>query len=123
MTTTTFDTMAYAKRFKAAGFTEQQAEEVVTALREVRDTRMDESATKGDIELAKLELRKEIETVRKEVESAKVEIIKWVIATGIVILGGLATINRMFPPTPIYFQPPVQEMRLPAPVPTMPPAR
>ncbi|WP_193771399.1 DUF1640 domain-containing protein [Candidatus Magnetaquicoccus inordinatus] len=116
MTTTTFDTMAYAKRFKAAGFTEQQAEEVVTALREIRDDRMEESATKGDIELAKLELRKEI-------ESAKVEIIKWVIATGIVILGGLATINRMFPPMPIYLQPPAQELRLPTPAPAVPPGR
>ncbi|MBF0098392.1 MAG: DUF1640 domain-containing protein [Magnetococcales bacterium] len=78
MATTTFDTMAYAKRFKAAGFTEQQAEEVVTALREVRDTRMEELATKADL------------------AETKAEIIKWMfgVAAGQAVF--IVTILKMF---------------------------
>ncbi len=43
----TFDTLAYAKKMKAAGFTEQQAEGQAAALAEVIDERM---ATKQDLQ-------------------------------------------------------------------------
>lgn len=87
---TTFDTLAYAKRFKAAGFTDDQAEEVVLALREVRDSRFDEMATKGDIKEAKMELEVKI-------AEAKAETIKWMfgVAAGQAVF--VITILKMFP--------------------------
>ncbi|MBF0136016.1 MAG: CCDC90 family protein [Magnetococcus sp. DMHC-1] len=91
---TTFDTHAFIKRFKAVGFSEQQAEEVATALREVRDARMEDLATRGDlehtIELAKAELRKDI-------EASKAEIIKWMfgVAAGQCVF--IFTILKMLP--------------------------
>ncbi|MBF0184356.1 MAG: DUF1640 domain-containing protein [Magnetococcales bacterium] len=94
MTTTTFDTMTYAKRFKAAGFTEQQAEEVVTALREVRDARLEELATKGDVREVELKLEAKIEI-------AKTETIKWMVGLALAQLammaGILMTLLRVLP--------------------------
>ena len=58
--TATFDILSCAKRFKAAGFTDNQAEEVVAALRDVRDSRLEEMATKSDIKEAKSELETRI---------------------------------------------------------------
>jgi hypothetical protein len=113
MATTTFDTMAYAKRFKAAGFTEQQAEEVVTALREVRDSRLDELATKGDVESAKAELKRDM----KEME------LRMVVKMGAMILASVGMIIgylRAFPMPVQIVQPPAQELRLPAPAPAVP---
>lgn len=40
MTTTTFDTLAFAKKLKAAGFTEEQAETLAHAQAEVIDERL-----------------------------------------------------------------------------------
>ncbi|MEO5330683.1 MAG: CCDC90 family protein [Magnetococcus sp. YQC-5] len=79
----TFDTLSYAKRFKAAGFTDNQADEVVSALREVRDSRLDELATKGDIKEAIL--------------AAKAETIQWMfgVAAGQAVF--IITMLKMFP--------------------------
>lgn len=63
MTTTTFDTLGYFEKLKAAGFTEEQARAQANALREVIEERL---VTKGDLvqmelrltsEMQKLELR------------------------------------------------------------------
>ncbi|MBF0165136.1 MAG: DUF1640 domain-containing protein [Magnetococcales bacterium] len=91
-TAVTFDTMTYAKRFKAAGFTESQAEEVVTALREVRDARLDELATKGDIKEAKAEMEAKIADA-----DAKAEIIKWMFGVAAGQAAFVITILKMFP--------------------------
>ena len=111
----TFDTLAYAKELETAGIpsahAEAQAKALSGVLQKVEESRLQELATKGDIDLAKAELRKDI-------EAAKVETIKWVIVTGIAILGGVAAINRLVPPVPAYYQPPTQEMRQTAPVPS-----
>ena len=86
----TFDTLSYAKRFKAAGFTDNQAEEVVTALREVRDSRLEEMATKNDIK----EARAELET---KIAEAKADTIKWMfgVAAGQAVF--ILTILKIFP--------------------------
>ena len=52
MTTISFDTLAYAKKLMAAGFTQQQAEVQAEALRDIIE---DKLATKED--LKNLELR------------------------------------------------------------------
>ena len=50
----TFDTLAYAKKLIAAGFTQQQAEAQAEVLSEIIDERL---ATKEDIRLLKRDLR------------------------------------------------------------------
>ncbi len=59
-----FDTLAFAKKMKEAGFTEKQAEAQAEAL--------------GEIIGANLATKKDIEQLRKEIAETKVEIIKWV---------------------------------------------
>ncbi|MEO5363261.1 MAG: CCDC90 family protein [Magnetococcus sp. DMHC-8] len=121
-----FDILAFAKELETAGVPPAQAEAQAKALsgvlQKVEEYRLQELATKGDI----LRLEKEVELVkaelRKDIEAAKVETIKWVIVTGIAILGGVAAINRLAPPVPTYYQPPAQEMRLPAPAPQASPS-
>ena len=51
---TTFDTLSYAKKLRAAGFTEQQSEAQAEALRDVVSENL---ATKQDIENLRLEIR------------------------------------------------------------------
>ena len=53
MTTTTFDTLAYAKKLKSAGMPEQQADIQAEALFELVDEKL---ATKKDLELLKKDL-------------------------------------------------------------------
>ncbi|MFH1628495.1 MAG: DUF1640 domain-containing protein, partial [Pseudomonadota bacterium] len=64
----TFDTLAYAKKLKAAGFTEEQAEVQAQAFAEIIEERL---ATKQD--LKELEL-----AMRRDLAAVKSEIIKWV---------------------------------------------
>ncbi|MBF0135612.1 MAG: CCDC90 family protein [Magnetococcus sp. DMHC-1] len=119
----TFDTLAFVKELETAGIPPNQAEAQARALSRViqqveksRHEEQKELATRGDvlrmgnqIELAKVELRKDIGT-------SKVETIKWVIATGFIILSGVAAINRFVPPpVPVHFHTQTQEMRTPAP--------
>ena len=54
MPTVTFDTLAYAKKLKAAGFTEQQAEVQAQAFAEIIEERL---ATKQDIELLRRDMK------------------------------------------------------------------
>ena len=53
MTTTTFDTLSYAKKLKAAGMPDQQADVQAEALFELVDEKL---ATKKDLELLKKDL-------------------------------------------------------------------
>ncbi|CAK0746390.1 DUF1640 domain-containing protein [uncultured Gammaproteobacteria bacterium] len=108
-----FDTLALVKELENAGFSSAQAEAQAKALsgvlQKVEESRMQELATKGDVKAA--------------VEVAKVDIIKWVVTTGMVILGGMAAINRLVPPpAPVYYQSATQELRPPAPLPAPSPA-
>ncbi|MBF0178817.1 MAG: hypothetical protein HQM03_02195 [Magnetococcales bacterium] len=79
-------------RVRAAGFTDSQAEEVVSALREVRDSRLEEMATKGDIK----EVTLEIEKVRREIAEAKAETIKWMFGVAVGQALFILTIFKMF---------------------------
>ena len=91
MTTTTFDSLGYAKKLEEAGFTRLQAETQATALREQLDAHSaamrklledyDESsrkdlATKGDVQDVRLEIAK----VRADMEKMKYDLLKWQIA-------------------------------------------
>ena len=55
--TATFDTLAYAKKLKAAGFTEDQAEIQAQALVEIIEERL---ATKQDLKELELHLKQDL---------------------------------------------------------------
>jgi len=84
MVTTTFDTLGYFERLKAAGVPETQAKVQVEAMQDVVKA-YDESsrkdlATKGDIQDTRKEIqdvRKEVQDVRTEIQDVKHEILKW----------------------------------------------
>ncbi|MEO5340471.1 MAG: CCDC90 family protein [Magnetococcus sp. MYC-9] len=123
-----FDTLAFVKKLETAGVPSAQAKALSGVLQKVEECRLQELATRGDIlrlekeiELAKTELQKEISV---SVANAKTEIIKWVVGMGVVILGGMMTINRLFPPIQAYYPPLAQELRQPVPSPQVqvPPA-
>ncbi|MEO5354668.1 MAG: CCDC90 family protein [Magnetococcus sp. XQGC-1] len=121
-----FDTLAFVKKLEGAGVPSVQAEAQAAALSDViqqvvEEIRLQELATKGDIREVKGDIRELELKLEARIETAKVETIKWVIATGMIILGGVAALNRLVPPpVPTYYQPPAQEMRLPPPAPAAP---
>ncbi|MEO5333354.1 MAG: CCDC90 family protein [Magnetococcus sp. YQC-5] len=120
-----FDTLACMRELETAGCPTAQAEAQVrvltTVIQSVEDFRRKElEATQGDV----LRLEKEIELVKvelcKDIETAKVETIKWVVATsmatGMILLTGMATINRFFPATvQVYYPSHAQKTGLPIP--------
>ncbi|PPK46850.1 hypothetical protein B0G57_102445 [Trinickia symbiotica] len=71
MTAIVFDTLAYAEKLEAAGFTHEQAKGQAHALREIID---DQIATKQD--LAALDA-----SVSARLAETKAELIKWYIGT------------------------------------------
>ena len=77
----TFDTLAYAKKFIAAGFTQQQAEAQAEAFAEIIDEHI---ATKQDI--ARLELK---------TAETKADIIKWVAAMLVAQAAIVATLVKL----------------------------
>lgn len=96
MSSTTFDTLTYAKRLQGAGFTPQQAEAQAEGLRAVVDENL---ATKQDIESVRLEIElvrrdmKEIESnLRHDMKEMESRIIFRL--TGILV-GGFAVVTAM----------------------------
>jgi hypothetical protein len=83
MATITFDTLAYAKKLKHAGFTEEQAEVAAEAQKETIDIvisdievrHLNDMATKRD--LAEVALKLEV-----RLAETKSELIRWVVAAG-----------------------------------------
>ncbi|MBF0309534.1 MAG: DUF1640 domain-containing protein [Magnetococcales bacterium] len=100
MTTITFDPLEFTEQLKASGVLEQQAKGHAKAmagvLGRVEEARHQELATKGDI----LRLEKEIglakAELRKEIETAKSETIKWMfgVAAGQAVF--IVTLLKLF---------------------------
>ena len=109
MTTTTFDSLGYFEKLKAAGVPEEQAKVQAEAMRQQAEeqrsvlqkalekydeTSRRELATKGDVQDVRLEIEKvraevekvraelktDIERVRAEVQQNKYDLLKWQIA-------------------------------------------
>lgn len=92
MAVTSFDTLAYAKKLREAGFTEQQAEIQAEALRVVVDETL---ATKHDIELLQRDLQAVGKDLRHELKETEARIIfrlGGLIVVGISILAILVRI-------------------------------
>ncbi|MBF0463135.1 MAG: DUF1640 domain-containing protein [Magnetococcales bacterium] len=114
-----FDTLAFVKRLETAGVpsaqAEAQAETLSDVLQKVEESRFRELASRGDVELVKREIelvKKDIERVRgeielakealrKEIEIAKNETIKWMVGLALAQLammaGILMTLMRVLP--------------------------
>ena len=88
MGTLTFDTYAYVKRLKEAGFTESQAEAQATALADALKGGAADLATKAD--LKELELR-----LDARLEAMKADLLKWVIGLFIAQVGLFAALVKL----------------------------
>jgi hypothetical protein len=84
-----FDTLAYAKKLIAAGFTKKQAEAQAESIAEVIN---DHLATKKDIEELRVATKRDIDEVKTEIKNVKNEILIKVggmIAASIAIIAAL----------------------------------
>lgn len=106
------DTLEFAAKLKAGGFTEQQAETQARVMAELvekqlstkQDAQDHEANLRGDIERIRAELKRDIELLRAEVKrdiaEAKSELIRWVVGVSILqsslIIGILAKIAKLF---------------------------
>ena len=115
MNTIPFDTLKIANRLKAVGFTDEQAAAITDIQREVseetlqqavHDFHLDDVATKRDIrelelkiEIIKAEMKRDIETVRKEISETKADLTRWIIGAGFLqttlIIGALLKIAKL----------------------------
>lgn len=84
MATIALDTLASARKLKAAGFSDDQAEAVTGVLRETRETDLSTLVTKSDL--------------KTEIAESKYDILKWVLSAigfqTIVIVGAIVTLAR-----------------------------
>ena len=80
MSAITFDTHLFVRRLRETGITEPQAEVIIDVVRDA--VASSEVATKNDLEVVKLDLKRDIETVRKEIAETKSELVRWVVGAG-----------------------------------------
>jgi hypothetical protein len=118
MTAIVMDTLEFAAKLKAGGFTEQQAETQARALAEVVEkqlaTKQDvdghEANLRRDIEALRADVKRDIEFVKRDIEllraelkkdiaETKAELIRWVVGVGILqttlIVGILARLAKV----------------------------
>lgn len=112
MVTITFDTLEYANRLKAAGFTDEQAQVITELQRAVTDNtlqqarhdyHLDEIATKRDLVELEANLTHKIELLRadtgKTIAESKADLTRWIIGAGFLqtalIIGVLLKIARL----------------------------
>jgi len=88
MTTTTFDTLAYAKRLREAGVPEPQAEAQAGALADALRQNAGELATKQDVQELRLD-------IRREMAELKADLLKWVIGLFIAQVGLFAALVKL----------------------------
>ena len=102
MSVIVMDTLEFATKLKAGGFTEQQAETQARALADVvekqlatrrdideheqslrRDIEMLRADVKRDIKILRAELKRDLAEVNQRVAESKAELIRWVVGVGI----------------------------------------
>jgi hypothetical protein len=86
MSAVTFDTLKFAEDLKKAGFTDEQAGALVKAQRDSLAEALDTTlATKMDI----IELKHEIHSI-------KLDVVRWVVGTGVALLMAMFVMLRFF---------------------------
>jgi hypothetical protein len=81
---TTFDTLEFAERLKAGGFTEQQARAATEAFAKATGQ---ELATKTDLDALRRDLKADVDMLRKDVEAYYWKVMAGVAAMLLVNLG------------------------------------
>ncbi|WP_130472890.1 coiled-coil domain-containing protein [Candidatus Magnetaquicoccus inordinatus] len=95
MTAITFDTLKFVETLKASGFDEPQARGMAAAIQDVQNSNLDEVATRQDLEMVKIELKRDIKELELRI-SAEIAPLKWGMA---VCVGGvIALILKSFFP-------------------------
>lgn len=89
-----YDSHRLVKNFKAAGFTEAQAEAFVDALRAWQAEMTKTFATKADLDLAIERLRGELRT---EIRDSRIAVIQWVAAMLFVQAGFIVSLIKLLP--------------------------
>ena len=84
-----FDTLSYARRLKAAGMPEAQAEAVAEA---TRDILVSEAATKADIERLEASTKAEFAAVRSEIAAVRSDLTQEIAAMGLRVTVRLGTL-------------------------------
>jgi len=88
MTAIVFDTLAYAEKLEAAGFTPQQAKGQAHALREIID---DQIATKQDLAALDASVASKLaelkSSVATKIAETRAELIKWYVGTMFAMTG------------------------------------
>ena len=83
MATITFDTLAYARKLKQAGFTDQQAEVAAEAQKEAIETVVADLELRHLSDLATRRDIKELElTFAARIAETKAELTRWIIGAG-----------------------------------------
>ena len=99
MTTITFDTLAYVKTLREAGIEEKQAEAQATALATVLNGHDESVATKSDVHDLKRDMELLRLEVKKDLAESKAELIRWVVGVGVLqttlIVGILAKLAKV----------------------------
>lgn len=97
MSTVTFDTLAYARKLKSAGFTQEQAEIQAEAQKDMLSEILDSNlATKGDIDKLEKGIKSDVDSVKGNINRLEKEILvlKWM--TGFMLAGVLSLILKAF---------------------------
>ena len=107
MTTFVLDTLAYTETLRAGGFSEQQAATQARALAEILDRQMatkaevdaHENNLRRDIELLRMEMKRDIADTNTRIAESKAELTRWVIGAGLlqttVIIGVLMKVAKL----------------------------
>jgi hypothetical protein len=99
MTAVAFDTLAYARRLKEAGFTEPQAEAQAEALAEALASGMAELATKADLEALATATKADLKALElrldARLEALQADLLKWVIGLFIAQVGLFAALVKL----------------------------
>ena len=107
MVTFVLDTLAYTETLKAGGFSEQQAATQARALAEILDRQMatkaevdaHENNLRRDIELLRMEMKRDIADTNTRIAESKAELTRWVIGAGLlqttVIIGVLMKVAKL----------------------------
>jgi hypothetical protein len=107
MPTFILDTLDYATKLKAAGFSEQQAEGQARALADILDRQMvtkteaetHENNLRRDIEALRLEMKRDIAETNTRIAETKADLTRWIVGAGILqtslIIGVLLKVAKL----------------------------
>ena len=83
------DTLSIARKLSSSGVKREQAEAIADVVADAVDQQYGELATKDFV-------RNQISTVRGEISALETRLVRWIVATGLVVVGLLITVVTVF---------------------------